>query len=38
MRRIYTYAIGLPLQVVVEKVEDGSPASCGQKATVTTIM
>ena len=34
MRRIYTYAIGLPR----EKVEDGSLALCGQTATVTTVL
>ena len=38
MRGVYTYAIGLPRQAVVEMVEDGSPALCGQTATVTTVL
>ena len=36
--RDYTYAIGLPRQAVVEMVEDGSPASCGQTATDSTVL
>ena len=34
----YTYAIGPPRQAVVVMVEDGSPASCRQTATVTTVL
>ncbi len=37
-QRVYTYAIGLPRQAVVDKVEDGSPASCGQTATDSTVL
>ena len=38
MKGVYTYAIGLPHQAVVVMVEDGSPASCGQTAMVTTVL
>ena len=36
--RVYTYAIGLLRQAGIVVVEDGSPTSCGQTATVTTAL